>query len=189
MWCRSLKYCTSAATINNNSNLSYLISPQVALLSSLPMSSNLPTVTKAIVIQESKVPQNPLYHDANLIKRPLLAPKPDEVVVKMGAVGFNHKDVSNSSDLPCAFTIKLAYFLRQLWLRQGQYPGINIGAVFGGDGAGQFAFFKPTFLSLAVTISGTVIASGTPNDPLLNKRVFLTPSRGWEKDSQGPESR
>lgn len=40
-----------------------------------------------------------------------------------------------------------------------------------------------------IIVSGTIIASGTPNDPLLNKRVFLTPSRGWENDPQGPESR
>ncbi|KAF4614488.1 hypothetical protein D9613_002477 [Agrocybe pediades] len=36
---------------------------------------------------------------------------------------------------------------------------------------------------------GIVIASGTPDDPLLNKRVFLTPTRGWNEDPQGPESR
>ncbi|KIM48515.1 hypothetical protein M413DRAFT_437742 [Hebeloma cylindrosporum] len=114
------------------------------------MSSKLPTNTKVIVIQESKVPQKPLYHDARLIDRPLSPPKPGEVVVKMTVVGFNHKDV---------------------WLRKGQYPGVTIGAVYGSDGA------------------GIIIASGTPNDPLLNKRVFLTPARGWEKDPQGPESR
>uniref|UniRef100_A0A8H8CPC1 Enoyl reductase (ER) domain-containing protein n=1 Tax=Psilocybe cubensis TaxID=181762 RepID=A0A8H8CPC1_PSICU len=110
--------------------------------------SKLPTHTKAVVLQESQVPRTPLYYDAPVVKRPLSPPKAGEVVVKMGAVGFNHKDV---------------------WIRQGQYPNIQLGAVFGGD--------------------GVVIASGTPNDPLLNKRVFLTPSRGWEKDPHAPESR
>lgn len=53
----------------------------------------------------------------------------------------------------------------------GQYPGIAMGSVLGGDGA------------------GVVIASGNTGDPLLNKRVFLTPSRGWEKAPHAPESR
>ncbi|KAF8177240.1 chaperonin 10-like protein [Pholiota molesta] len=113
------------------------------------MSPKLPATTRALVVQESKVPRKPLYHDAALVELPLAQPQPGEVVVKIAAVGFNHKDV---------------------WIRMGQYPAIAIGAVFGGDGA------------------GTVIASGTPNDPLLGTRVFLTPSRGWEKDPQGPES-
>lgn len=37
--------------------------------------------------------------------------------------------------------------------------------------------------------AGTVVASGSLNDPLLNKRVFLMPCRGWEKDPHAPESR
>ncbi|KAF9473863.1 NAD(P)-binding protein [Pholiota conissans] len=114
------------------------------------MSPKLPATTRALVLQESKEQRKPLYHDAALVELPLAQPKPGEVVVKIVAVGFNHKDV---------------------WIRMGQYPAIAIGAVFGGDGA------------------GTVIASGTPNDPLLNTHVFLTPSRGWEKDPQAPESR
>jgi len=61
------------------------------------MSPKLPTNTKAIIIEESKVPRTPLYHDASLIDRPLSPPKPGEVVVKIEAVGFNHKDVRASS--------------------------------------------------------------------------------------------
>lgn len=34
---------------------------------------------------------------------------------------------------------------------------------------------------------GIVVASGNKYDSLLNKRVFLVPMRGWEKDPQGPE--
>lgn len=60
------------------------------------MSPKLPTNTKVIIIEESKVPRKPLYHDASLIDRPLSPPKPGEVVVKMAAVGFNHKDVRDS---------------------------------------------------------------------------------------------
>lgn len=35
---------------------------------------------------------------------------------------------------------------------------------------------------------GTVVASADSNDPLLNKRVFLVPMRGWEQDPEAPES-
>ena len=35
---------------------------------------------------------------------------------------------------------------------------------------------------------GTVIGANDPRDPLLFKRVFLTPMRGWEKNPDGPES-
>jgi len=45
-----------------------------------------------------------------------------------------------------------------------------MGSVLGADGA------------------GTVIASSDAKDPLLNKRVFLTPMRGWESDPEAPES-
>jgi hypothetical protein len=34
-----------------------------------------------------------------------------------------------------------------------------------------------------------MIASALPEDPLINKRVFLTPSRGWNKDPIAPESK
>ena len=57
------------------------------------MSYTLPKYTKALTIQESTVPHKPTYHDAVLTKRPLPPPKPGEVAVKLGAVGFNHKDV------------------------------------------------------------------------------------------------
>jgi len=36
---------------------------------------------------------------------------------------------------------------------------------------------------------GTVVSSGTPGDSLINKRVFLNPTRGWDKDLYGPESK
>ncbi|KAJ3551698.1 hypothetical protein NP233_g13030 [Leucocoprinus birnbaumii] len=59
---------------------------------------------------------------------------------------------------------------REIWIRKRMYPGIVFGSVLGADGA------------------GTVVASGTENDILVNKRVFLTPSRGWDKDPIAPES-
>ena len=44
-------------------------------------------------------------------------------------------------------------------------------------------------LELKIRCTGTVVASGTPNDPLIGTRVFLTPTRGWVSDPDGPESR
>ena len=55
--------------------------------------TTLPKYTKALILQESTVPRKPTYHDAVLTKRPISPPKPGEVAVKLGAVGFNHKDV------------------------------------------------------------------------------------------------
>ena len=37
--------------------------------------------------------------------------------------------------------------------------------------------------------AGIVIAAADPYDPLLHKRVCLTPMRGWESDPEAPESR
>ncbi|TCD70270.1 hypothetical protein EIP91_004171 [Steccherinum ochraceum] len=65
-----------------------------------------------------------------------------------------------------------SYNHRDLWVRKGLYPGIKHGSAFGGDGA------------------GVVIASGLgSNDKLLNKRVFLVPTRGWKDHPEAPESR
>ncbi|KAI9065457.1 NAD-P-binding protein [Trametes sanguinea] len=56
------------------------------------------------------------------------------------------------------------------WIRKGMYPGIGFGSILGGDGAGE------------------VIAAADKNEPLLQKRVFLIPMRGWERDPDAPES-
>ncbi len=37
--------------------------------------------------------------------------------------------------------------------------------------------------------TGVVVASSEKNDPLLDKRVFLLPMRGWERDPDAPESK
>ncbi|KAI9459452.1 chaperonin 10-like protein [Lactarius psammicola] len=59
---------------------------------------------------------------------------------------------------------------RELWIRKGQYPGIVFGSTLGADGA------------------GIVIASYDDQDELLNKRVFLVPTRGWESNPLAPEA-
>ncbi|KAM6500156.1 hypothetical protein JOM56_003170 [Amanita muscaria] len=110
---------------------------------------SVPHKTTAIVLQQSSPARNPVYHDAVLTTRPIPALKEGDILVKMTAASFNH---------------------RELWIRKGMYPRIAIGSTLGADGA------------------GIVIASSDPNDTLLHKRVFLTPSRGWIKDPDGPES-
>jgi len=65
----------------------------------------------------------------------------------------------------------VAFNHRDLWIRKGKYPGIDFGRVLGSDGV------------------GVVIASAEPgpNDPLLYKRVFLTPMHGWYDHPDAPE--
>ncbi|KAI6148520.1 hypothetical protein BKA82DRAFT_12015 [Pisolithus tinctorius] len=109
----------------------------------------LPKTARALVVKQSPPERNPLYHDAVIEERVIPIPlKEGQVIVKMGAVAFNRRD---------------------LWIRLGQYPGITFGATFGSDGAGK------------------VVASANPNDPLLHRRVFLTPMRGWESSPDAPE--
>ncbi|KAF5344395.1 hypothetical protein D9756_011350 [Leucocoprinus leucothites] len=110
---------------------------------------SLPATTKALVLQKSPTPKKPAYDDVVLVDRPVPELKTGELLVKTGAVAFNHREV---------------------WIRKRMYPGVVFGSVLGADGA------------------GTVIASGTKDDPLVNKRVFLTPSRGWDNDPVAPES-
>ena len=38
-------------------------------------------------------------------------------------------------------------------------------------------------------LSGVVVAAHDPKDTLLQKRVFLTPMRGWESDPEAPEGK
>ncbi|TDL27317.1 NAD(P)-binding protein [Rickenella mellea] len=110
----------------------------------------IPNTTKALVVRKSPPGRSPPFHDAVVEEMPIATPRKGQVLVKMGAVSFNHRD---------------------LWIRKGQYPGIAFGSVFGADGA------------------GTVISAGIDAEPLLNKRVFLVPMRGWENNPDAPESR
>ncbi|KIJ61516.1 hypothetical protein HYDPIDRAFT_115660 [Hydnomerulius pinastri MD-312] len=111
-------------------------------------STRIPKQTRALVVKKSPADRKPLYHDAVIEERPIPTLKRGQVLVKMGAVSFNHRD---------------------LWIRFGQYPGITFGSTFGADGA------------------GTVVASADSHDHLLQKRVFLTPMRGWESTPDAPE--
>jgi hypothetical protein len=85
--------------------------------------------------------------------------------------------------------IRLDLYIK-LWIRFGQYPGITIGSVFGGDGAGVFENIRISLSSCSAARYqiGVVIASADANDSLMQKRVFLTPMRGWANDPDAPES-
>jgi hypothetical protein len=63
-----------------------------------------------------------------------------------------------------------------------------MGSVLGADGAGKCSSADIEHINSHMVIIGTVIASSDSRDPLLYKRVFLTPMRGWENDSDAPES-
>lgn len=69
------------------------------------------------------------------------------------------------------------------------------GSTLGSDGAGGYSHrvhlvrTRPALLNTRLsTLLGTVIAAHDESDEILNKRVFLVPTRGWEKDPLAPEA-
>jgi hypothetical protein len=47
---------------------------------------------------------------------------------------------------------------------------------------------RPTLPNTQIlTLPGIVVAAHDESDEILNKRVFLVPTRGWEKDPLAPE--
>lgn len=59
-------------------------------------------------------------------------------------------------------------FVRDNWIRQGLYPGIQVGSVLGSDGVG-------------------VVVEG--DDALKGKQVVIVPGKGWDSDPRGPEGK
>ncbi|KAH9980946.1 NAD-P-binding protein [Lactifluus volemus] len=113
------------------------------------MLNGYPTSFKALTLQTQTDTHNPVYHDVRIVERSIPTLRCGEVLVRISAAGFNH---------------------RELWIRKGQYPGIVLGSTLGADGA------------------GTIVAAYDNRDELLNRRVFLVPTRGWDSDPIGPES-
>ncbi|KAJ4480089.1 NAD-P-binding protein [Lentinula aciculospora] len=115
------------------------------------LSPQVPSTTTAVVVRKSNGESSKGYvYDAVLEHMPLRKLNSGEILVKMRAVAFNHRDV---------------------WIRKGLYPSIQDGAVYGADGA------------------GVVVASGdSQDDMMLNQRVFLLPSHGWDDHPDAPES-
>ena len=57
------------------------------------MTVRLPKETRTLVLKKSPADRKPLYHDAVIEKRPMPTLQRGQILVKMGAVAFNHRDV------------------------------------------------------------------------------------------------
>lgn len=76
------------------------------------MVSNIPKSTKALVLKNPALQRKPVYHDAVVEERPIsIALKPGEVLVRIGAAAFNHREVcthiftegyDNATNLVCS---------------------------------------------------------------------------------------
>ncbi|KAI0362574.1 NAD-P-binding protein [Trametes cingulata] len=75
----------------------------------------IPKSTRALVLRKAAKATKPVYHDAVLEERPIPELKPGQILVRIHAAAFNHRDH---------------------WIRKGLYPGIGFGSVLGADGAG-----------------------------------------------------
>ncbi|KAF8643535.1 hypothetical protein AX16_008979 [Volvariella volvacea WC 439] len=75
----------------------------------------IPATTKALIVRKDSSGRKPVYYDAVIVDRPVPQLSPGQVLVKIGAAAFNHKDV---------------------WVRMAKYPKVVDGSVFGADGAG-----------------------------------------------------
>ncbi|KAI4522123.1 NAD(P)-binding protein [Schizophyllum commune Loenen D] len=96
-------------------------------------SRQIPRTTRSVVIQKQASAKKPVYHDAVIVEKEIPALQRGEVLVRMSAAAYNH---------------------REHWQRKG-----------------------------------VVVAAHDPKDALLEKRVFLTPMRGWKSDPEAPEGK
>jgi len=80
-----------------------------------PVEMEVPSTVKALVLRKGDKDVKPILHGAVLDDVPLRKPDANEVVVKVSAVAFNHRD---------------------LWIRRGLYPGIQFDTVLGSDAVG-----------------------------------------------------
>jgi len=80
------------------------------------MRSQIPQTTRAVLVRKSSSKSSNGYvNNASLETLSIPPLKDGEILVKIHAFAFNHRDV---------------------WIRLGKYPSIEEGAVFGADGAG-----------------------------------------------------
>ncbi|KAL1689616.1 hypothetical protein GGG16DRAFT_57425 [Schizophyllum commune] len=80
-------------------------------------SRQIPRKTRSVIIQKQASAKKPVYHDAVIVEREIPALQRGEVLVRMSAAAYNHREV--------------------LTHIAGLYPGIHFGATFGADGAGK----------------------------------------------------
>jgi D-arabinose 1-dehydrogenase-like Zn-dependent alcohol dehydrogenase len=61
---------------------------------SLAVTHRFPSSFRALVLHSKDEQQNKsLYHDVHIVERPIPALKPGEILVKINAAGFNHREV------------------------------------------------------------------------------------------------
>ena len=101
-------------------------------------------MSKAVTLERGES-----YHGLRVRHAPIPTPKPDEVLLQMRAAALNHRD---------------------LFIRQGLYPGISFDAPLLADGCG---------VVLAHPHASRALAPGT--------RVLVNPGTGWAADPAGPE--
>ncbi|KAI0034537.1 NAD-P-binding protein [Vararia minispora EC-137] len=116
----------------------------------------LPTKTRALVIR--KVRSKPVYHNAVVEEQSIPDVNPGELLVRMSAAAFNHREVRLT--------------LATLWQRKGLYPAIVDGSTFGADGAGTViasADPKDSLLGQRVFLTP---ARGWESDPIAPESMF-----------------
>ncbi len=68
--------------------------PTCPLFTVMPVTHRFPSSFKALVLQNQREQQNKsLYNDARIVEKPIPALKPGEILVKINAAGFNHREV------------------------------------------------------------------------------------------------
>jgi NADPH:quinone reductase-like Zn-dependent oxidoreductase len=70
--------------------------------------TTLPKSTKAIVLKQSPSTSKPVYNDAVLEEKPIPPLKEGEILIRIGAAGFNHRDVSPHSARRWCFVVFMA---------------------------------------------------------------------------------
>ncbi len=66
----------------------------------MPVTHQFPSSFKALILQNAHEKQNKsLYHDVGIVERPIPALKPGEILVKINAAGFNHREVCSGITL------------------------------------------------------------------------------------------
>ncbi|KAI8810372.1 hypothetical protein BJ742DRAFT_801624 [Cladochytrium replicatum] len=115
---------------------------------------DLPSSMKAVVLKKPTVetPKGLSRYDPISVESvPLPEVAPGHVVVRLYAAALNHRDV---------------------FMRQGLYPGIQFNSVCGADGAGLVVAVNP---------------KSPKHSALLGTAVIIPPSVGWDSDPRTPE--
>jgi NADPH:quinone reductase-like Zn-dependent oxidoreductase len=66
----------------------------------MPVDQRLPSSLKALILlNQPEAPSKPAYYDVRVVERPVPALKRGEVLVKINAAGFNHREVCLASPM------------------------------------------------------------------------------------------